>query len=497
MQTQSLNLFDNEITDLVDMGHNRPAIEHAKEHATHALATATGIYLSRLADVDTAIKLMKLSVEIQPRNPVLYSNLVCLLCKKDQYEEALKYSKVGIELSDAAADMFYNHGIACKCLGMLEEAAKAFRQARDMNPECAITHCQLANILLPLGEYEEGLQEEEWRFKGHSGLQACRRRYKMPDWDGKTDLRNKKILVFNEQGHGDAIHYSRYIPKLKELGAYVIFEIQPELHDLYIKSPFIDELVKREEGTTDPVKPLPAHDFVVSVGSLAYLFDPKLDNIPMTVPYVWPVDANMATVNSLIDYEKGKFKVGIIWAGSQFHTNDKYRSCFLKQFEPITKIPNISLFSLQHGEMERTWTNGQAVLWEGDDMVAVVNLIDGAEQIERTDLAGHIKDFNETALALQKLDLLICVDTSTVHLAGALGLPVWLLLSHAHEWRWRKKWYPTMRIFRQPNSGNWKGLLETVAQELSMCNIRNIRTHSICQAFVNDRMADGRTTSST
>lgn len=467
MQTQSLNLFNDEITNMVDMGHNRPAIDHAKEHAAHALAAATGIYVSRLSDVDSAIKMMKLAVEIQPKNPVLYSNLVCLFCKKDQYDEALKYSSIGIELQDAGADMFYNHGIACKCLGKLPEAAKAFRQARDMNPDDAITHCQLANILLPLGEYEEGLKEEEWRFKGHSGLRACRRRYKMPDWDGKTDLRGKKILVFNEQGHGDAIHYSRYIPKLKERGAHVIFEIQPELHDLYIKASYVDELVKREEGNHDPLVELPEHDYVVSVGSLAYHFDPKLENIPLTVPYVWPTEANISRLQSLIDYEGDKFKLGIIWAGSQFHTNDKDRSCFLKFFDPIAKIPNIALFSLQHGNMERTWTQGGSVLWEGDDMVDVVNLVEGAEHIERIDLAGHITDFNETALVLQKLDLLLCVDTSTAHLAGALGLPVWMMLPYAHEWRWRERWYPTMKIFRQPTSGDWEGLLKNVAKLLS------------------------------
>ena len=459
---QSLEVFDSEITNFLELGKNRPAIAYSKKHATHALTAAAGIYMYKLSDVKRAIELMRLCIEIQPDNPVLYANFVCALCHEENYDEALKYSTIGITLENANADMFYNHGIVCRNLGMLQDAADAFRQAVVLNPECSDMRCQLANVLLPLGQYEEGLREDEHRFSADSNLRACRSRYKKPDWNG-VDLKGKKILIFNEQGHGDAIQYSRYIYNFKKLGAEVIFEIQPELYNLYVNSPYIDQLIKRSPGNTPPEETLPEHDYVVSVGSLPYYFDPKLDSIPMSVPYVFPLEID--SIDPIIDNCK-KFKLGIVWAGSAYHINDKDRSCFLKYFKPLAELPDVQMFSLQQGKMQRTWTLGNTLLRSGDEKIRVVDLAEDTEGMNLIDLSCDIDDFNKTALVLKKLDLFICVDTSVAHLCGALGLPVWLLLPAAHEWRWRLNWYPTMRVFKQSKVGDWHELLLRVKEEL-------------------------------
>ncbi len=401
--------------------------------------------------------MMEMAVSIQPDNPIGYSNLCSLLCRAERYQEALKYSKCGIALPNATADMWFNHGIICKNISSLDQAAHAFRKARDMSPDCAMTHCQLANVLLATNNFEEGLREDEWRFKAHSGLAACRRRYEQPDWDGKSDLCGKRIVVFNEQGMGDAIQFSRYLKVLKEKGCYIIFEVHPSLIKLYEDFPWADEVVESYDHSEKPQ--LPKHDLIVSVGSLPHFLDPNLENIPMEVPYMWPKQT------PFLKLDDSKLRVGIIWAGSQWHTNDKERSCYLKYFKPLSKL-NIHLFSLQQGDMIRTWAQGKSVLWQGNEHIDVVDLAAGVD-FDYTDLSPHLRDFNDTALAMQQLDLVLTVDTAVAHLAGALGVNTWLLLPWAHEWRWLKKWYPTMKMMRQPSPGDWEGLIAQVVADFS------------------------------
>lgn len=462
----NLEAFDEEISNMLDRGSNRAAIEESKKVAAHAMTAAAGVYL-RLADKDAALKLMKLAVEIQPENPIYYSNVVCLLCQMSCNKEAEIYSRKGIALPDAGADMWCNHGMVCKNLhcvdkpssnDLLLEAASSLRKSCELAPDkSAWIQCQLANILLPLGFYEEGLRADEWRFKCMPYSQWVRRRYKKPLWDGKSDLHGKKVLVFNEQGHGDGILYSRYLPKLKEAGAYIILEVKPDVRDIYANAPYVNCLVDFKDS--EPFN-FPEYDFGISIGSLPAIFDAKLDNIPMKMPYIFPFEKPMPEVDSLLD---DKFKLGIIWAGDFKHTSDKERSCFLRYFEPIFNV--CRPYSLQKGNMVRSWRLGNTMSL-GDEDYEVVDLLEGSEHLKRVDLTPYIKDFNDTALILQKLDLLICVDTATGHLAGAMGVPVWMLIPNAHEWRWQKTWYPNMRVFKQPVVGDWEGLLKNVACEL-------------------------------
>ncbi len=452
--------FDDKIQSLMESGKHRDAINYAQSQAAYCLSTAAGIYLSILGEIKPAIELIKTNISLEPNNFLYYANMAHLLCKQELFAEALKYSQKSVELKNPNADAYYNHGIILKNLQKLKESAEAFRKARDLDPECAITHCHLGNVLLALGQFPEGLKEDEWRFKAHSGLHACRVRYKQPDWDGKTNLEGKRIVVFNEQGHGDAIQFVRYVKKLKDMGAYVILEMHECLLKLFKKFPNVDEVVRRYDNHEMPK--LPEHDYVISIGSLPYIFDPTLDDRPLAVPYLFP--EGEISIPSLDNCTKKK--IGIVWAGSQWHSNDKDRSCFLKYFGPLFQIPNVEIFSLQQGDMNRTWTTGSNNLRQGDEEIEVVNLLEGGESFKYTDLSYYLKDFNDTALVLQKLDLLISVDTSVAHIAGALGKNVWLLLPFAHEWRWLKKWYLTMKIYRQPSPGDWRGLLELIGLDL-------------------------------
>jgi tetratricopeptide (TPR) repeat protein len=454
-------VLEEKVAKLVDWGKPKEAVKIAKEEAVKALSLVAGVYLTRLDNLNEAIKSMELAIQIQPDNPIGYSNLCSLLSRAEKLNEAVEIGKKGVLLPDATADMWYNYGVACKNISSLQESANAFRRARDMNPQCAMTRCQLANVLLALGEFEEGLKEDEWRFKAHSGLASCRKRYEKPDWDGKIDIKGKKLVVFNEQGLGDAIQFLRYLKPLKEKGPYIILEIQPPLVQLLKSCPWADEVVPSYDHSEKPQ--LPNHDLVVSIGSLPYLLDSDLKNTPMEVPYIWPT----GNIIDLIEPFKGKkICVGIVWAGSQWHSSDRTRSCFLKHFRSLSDLKNVQLFSLQQGDMVRTWAKGKSILWQGNDDIEVVDLTEDSDGIDYIDLAPFLKDFNDTALAMQQLDLVIAVDTSVTHLAGALGIKTWLLLPWAHEWRWLKNWYSNMRIFRQPSPGDWSGLLYQVHSQL-------------------------------
>lgn len=447
--------IEQQIASLVDSGQPREAIRYAREQSVIALAAAAGVYLERLDEIDRAVDLMRAAVLIDPKNPKVYSNLSYLLCRQGNLKEAVEISSKGVSLPDATADLYYNHGIILKNLGMLPQATEALRNASCLNPQCAMTHCQLGNVLLALGQFEEGLKEDEWRFIAHKGLGDCRRRYKKPDWDGEASLQGKKIVVFNEQGFGDAIQYSRYLKNLKMLDAYVILEIQKPLVRLYEKNRWVDEVIESRDYHEEPQ--LPDYDYVVSIGSLPHLLDPDLKNTPMEAPYLEPTGDGFC-LNS------DKMKVCIIWAGSQWHSNDRERSCYLKHFAPLM-MEGVELYSVNQGDMKRTWATGLSTLRTGDDNIEVVDLLEGSE-VFYTDLSEHVKDFNDTAHLLKQMNLLISVDTSVAHLAGAMGVPVWLLLPYAHEWRWLKNWYTSMTIFRQRKKGDWGGLLKEVSQFL-------------------------------
>jgi hypothetical protein len=360
-----------------------------------------------------------------------------------------------------------------------KEACEFFLESNRLNPDCSVTRHFLTETLLVMGRYREGLEQNDRRFQFLSDknilpeieinplvfeiypkLRQC---YKKPLWTGQ-DLTGKRILVFNEAGFGDAINFCRYLPELKKLGVYIILEVKSELKKLL--EGLADEIIETnmKQRVAEFVKTftnlkttgltLPEHDYVVSLNSFTYLFDKELDNIPLKVPYIqakWEGE-------KFTDTSK-KWKIGIIWAGNEKNNNDANRSCYLRHFNSISKLEDFQLFSLQIGNMKRKW-------WDEDSQKNYdVNLLEGSE-VEYIDLALKIKDFNETALAINELDLVITVDTAIAHLAGALGRQVWILLPYHHEWRWQKQWYPTMSKVIQPKQGDWQTVFLEVEEKL-------------------------------
>jgi hypothetical protein len=191
---------------------------------------------------------------------------------------------------------------------------------------------------------------------------------------------------------------------------------------------------------------------VVSIHSLLYYFDPDLNATPWTFPYVFPQSSDSKAVHLVKDCTAKK-KIGIVWAGKPGHGNDQRRSTFAKNFLPLKDIPGAQLFSLQKGDMIRQFGN----------------LNEGIEALDFIDLGPLLLSFNDTAAVLKELDYLVSVDTSIVHLAGALDIPAKTLLPERNwaEWRWQKEWYRSQKKFYQNTDGDWQGLLKEVADDIS------------------------------
>jgi hypothetical protein len=293
-------------------------------------------------------------------------------------------------------------------------------------------------ISLFQGAFEEGWQEYEWRWKqpGAEGKTLLR-----PAWDGSA-IAGKTILLHSEQGAGDTIQFVRYACLLRQHGAKVLLHCQESLRTL------LDGMPELAQVFSGPV-PAPEFDVHAPLMSLPRLFGTRVDSIPKAeTPYLLPLPDSMAPQDRA---SCPNFRVGLVWRGNPSHRNDRNRSLPLELLENLVAIDGAQFFSLQVGptSAEQQWLSSKAIL----------------------DLSPGLSDYAATARCLVDLDLLISVDTSVAHLAGALGRPVWTLLPTCNDWRWLQDredspWYPSMRLFRQSELRNWRPVADRVASDL-------------------------------
>ncbi|MHC4559809.1 MAG: glycosyltransferase family 9 protein, partial [Planctomycetota bacterium] len=295
------------------------------------------------------------------------------------------------------------------------------------------------------GNYIEGWKG--YRRRRNTDLKALTdyHRSGKPRWDGSS-FEGKRLFVHYEQGLGDNIQFIRYLPMVKARGGTVIFETIKPLIGLLQGFPGVDELVEYFPDKKSSVD----FDVYTSLLDMPNIFGTTLETIPAEVPYIRAEPAKTQYWRNRL--AGPDFKVGIVWAGSPVHGNDRYRSCILACFEPLTKIAGLQLYGLQKGK-------------------AAAQMDELAETIPLTNISKEFGDFTDTAAAIENLDIVISVDTSVLHLAGAMGKPVWALLPFAPEWRWMlnredSPWYPTMRLFRQRSWSQWDPVFQQVAEEL-------------------------------
>jgi tetratricopeptide (TPR) repeat protein len=354
------------------------------------------------------------------------------------YQEAIRYDPAFVRA-------WYNLGTAREAMGHYQEAIAAYRATVKLQPEHAEGHWNLGRMLLLTGQFHEGWQEYEWRWR-IKGASRPAVPLEKPIWSG-GDAGGARILVHMEQGYGDMIQFIRLAPLIAARGGKVLVRCPLELKALIEGVAGIDQVISTDEL-------LPAYDFHVPILSLPLLLGISLQNIPAAVPYIKPDQDLVAKWQALVGGSES-FRIGLVWQGNRRHKNDANRSCPLEYFAPLITVPGASFYSLQ---IE-------------DPLVGPGRLPQG---FTLNNLTSHIRDFSDTAAYIANLDLVITVDTAVAHLAGSMGKPVWLLLPFIPDWRWLldrydSPWYPTMRLFRQKKAGDWSGVLaETVR---ALCKI--------------------------
>jgi tetratricopeptide (TPR) repeat protein len=334
-------------------------------------------------------------------------------------------------------------------MGKLTEALKYYEKAIEKRPNYSQALFNISTMHFLKGEYQKAWKYHEARLNFPDAVEREQRYLsvrKVPKWKGES-LRGKTIFVYSEQGFGDSIQFSRYLPLLKkEKGASkVLFRPQSTLEELFRGSDLETEVLEPYLEKDKFV-----YDFYIPLLSLPYHFQTTTQNVPKTGRYL------KAKSEKVQEYKREyfrdeKFKIGIAWQGFLHHSGDQQRSISLKMFLPIFS-KNIQIYSLQKGP-------GEDQLLGLPDSYGVI------------DLGKTFKDFSDTAAAMENLDLVIAVDTSVAHLAAALGKKTWILLPPIPDWRWGLEgsgsvWYESVRLFRQKRDTDWRDLFEEVAQGL-------------------------------
>jgi Flp pilus assembly protein TadD/GR25 family glycosyltransferase involved in LPS biosynthesis len=397
-------------------------------------------------DLKRGIEHLREAVRLSPKNGPAHNDLGCALRDLGDLEGALRAFRIAAQLQPAMHEAAMNTGIVLADLGSPEEAIAMLEKAISLRPDCGSAHWSLSLAHLASGNFARGWLRYEWRRHTETGKKNDRT-FMQPAWNG-CDISGSIILVTCEQGLGDTIQFIRYAPMLKTRGARVLFECQPPLVELLRGMAGIDQLIAKGE-------PLPRFDTHVKLLSLPGIFGTRLGNIPNEVPYLEPDPRREAQWKARLAGMSG-FKIGIAWQGNPEFHKDRTRSIPLEHFEPLSRVQGVRLLSLQKNA--------------------------GAEHVERVSDRFRVDAFDppldegtgafmDTAAVMRHLDLVITSDTAIAHLAGALGIRVWVALSFSCEWRWLRDradspWYPTMRLFRQPSLGNWAAIFERMTTAL-------------------------------
>jgi len=398
-----------------------------------------GNALRHAGDLDGAVKCFRHALALNPDYVQALGNLGNTLLDMGQLTESEDAYRRGLEIVPEQPDLYYNLGRALYEQARWEDAEAAFRKTLSLNHGYPLAHWNLSHVLLLQGRFREAWPEYDWRWHC-PGFTTRIPDLGKPRWNG-DDIAGKSILVFAEQGFGDTIQFARYLPMLADAGATVNFLCQPELERLLGTVEGIQEI-------TSNLTKLPAYDVFCPLITLPFLLgtDEEKD-VPAAVPYVTPPEDGPSAPDG------DGLKVGLAWAGRATHGTERQRSLDLDAFRPLLEVPGCRFISLQEGE--RRGDIGAAGL---DRMIA--------------DPGDDVADFADTGRLIMDLDLVIAVDTAVAHLAGALNKPVWTLLPKICDWRWMldradSPWYPSMRLFRQTEYGDWQGVMDEVTGALT------------------------------
>ena len=387
------------------------------------------------------------------RRPEAFNNLALALGEIGRTAEAAHQLRQLLELHPGYAEGWYNLGRSLDRLGQHEQAITAYERALELRPEDVDSHWNLSLLKLRRGELQEGWRLYEARFAMDTRLGHVMR-FQERRWTGSQDLRGKRIFIWAERGLGDTLQFCRYAPLLADRGADVVIEVQPRLKALLAGQFSGAHVIGQGES-------IPPFDYQCPLLSVPRAFGTELATIPAAVPYLKSNPAAVERWSQKLPADAA-LRVGIFWQGNvKADAGAMYsRSLPLALLEPLSRPDGLRLVSLQIGAGARE--------------LASVSFRDRVVSFSEELDAGP-DAFLDTAAILSKLDLVISCDTSVAHLAGALGVPVWVALHAGSEWRWLHErcdspWYPSMRLFRQSVPGDWQSVVNDMCRALEGCS---------------------------
>ncbi len=432
--------------------HQRGDLDSAERDYRAALTAAPefpaalhylGVVLYQRGRLSEALPLLERAVDLVPQEPEFHNNLGLALAAAARDAEAIPAYERALALNPAHAGACNNLGLALHATGDPEGAIRAYRRGLALAPDFPQLHWNLALALLTEGRYGEGWREYEWRLAAPE-TQAKLRAFPGPRWTGEP-CAGKTLLLAAEQGLGDALQALRFAGAVAARGARVVVAVPEPLRNLARTAPGVAQVVGPDDA-------LPAYDAHASLMSLPAILDVTQAQIAVPVPYLRADPALRAeAIAQVARAAPDVLRVGLAWAGAPDNAVNARRSMPLAQMAAMLDVPGVRWFSLKR---------------DGEDVA------DAERPLARQLVALPMRnDFDGLAALVDALDLVLTVDTSFGHLAGALGKPVWILLARAPDWRWGRSrndtpWYPTARLFRQQHAGDWTHPLREAAAAL-------------------------------
>ena len=413
------------------------------------------VTLQKMRRLEEAIRALERAIDINPDQASLYDNLGNVLGELGRFDEALAVFNRAIEMAPTQTSPLINQGIAFQEKGELPLAITRFNQALELEPDNPEAHWNKAVCLLLDGQFDLGWQEFEWRWKRKS-LEGQRTHMDKPLWLGDAPLENRTILLHGEQGLGDTLQFCRYVNTIAQLGAQVILEVPAALVEVCRTVEGAHQVIELGASTSSEI------DYQCPLMSLPLALKNQLTNPPPCSPYLKADPTKVALWKTKLG-EKNKLRIGFVWSGGfraelpELWGVNSRRNISLELLAPLSLL-NAQFFSLQKGNVaERELKTLQE---NSPDSVSIF------------DLSDQLNDFSDTAAVIENLDLIISVDTSTAHLASALGKPTWLLNRFDSCWRWlitgkKTAWYPTMKIYRQHAWQDWTLALKELEADLN------------------------------
>ncbi len=402
-----------------------------------------GNALRDMGRLEAALESYSQAIALKPDLAEAHNNRGNALSDMRQFQAALESYDQAIAFKADYAEAYNNRASALRDLQQSQAAMACYDKAIRLQPDYAKAQLNRSLCLLQMGDFEQGWEAYEWRWKDEA-LQKTVRQFTQPLWLGAEPLHGKTILLHAEQGFGDTLQFCRYARLVKNLGARVVLEVQAPLAGLLASLDGVAQVLARGE-------PLPAFDCHCPLLSLPLAFNTRLGQLPADTGYLAPPADKLASWTARLG-EKSRPRVGLVWSGSATHKNDRNRSVHLSDW--VGFLPDgLDYISLQ----KETRPRDQETL---------------ALHPQIMQLDEDIRDFSDTAALCELMDVVVSVDTSVAHLAGALGKPVWMALPLNPDWRWLLErsdspWYPGVTLYRQEAAGDWEGVFRRIAAALA------------------------------